>query len=284
MITPHRDYGPSMLRSHRYHLALVTNDQVEFAIGGQIQHLAPGEIWEINNRKLHAVRNLGAEGRVHLILDYVVPGEVVLDPSRRRHRLTGSIRPASRPRRRARPVREPLPGVARASARAPCCAAAAAGRGAARRATAASPTNSPLASCRYAIDQSGKAALLDHPVIAVDMFEWRRSLFSRSTRPSTAASLPSMICMKLEPLKISTPVIPSSGLLIRADARTASTSFRTNAGPRPARVGKCLDLHARNLAATYADASIPAPARLSRTRTPPSWPWAWARWRHIRRG
>ena len=27
VITPHRDYGPSMLRSHRYHLALVTNDQ-----------------------------------------------------------------------------------------------------------------------------------------------------------------------------------------------------------------------------------------------------------------
>ena len=66
VITPHRDYGPSMLRSHRYHLALVTNDQVEFAIGGQIQHMAPGEIWEINNRKLHAVRNLGDEGRIHL--------------------------------------------------------------------------------------------------------------------------------------------------------------------------------------------------------------------------
>jgi len=56
------------------------------------------------------------------------------------------------------------------------------------------------------------------------MFEWRGSLRSRSTSPSIAASPPSRICMKLSPLKIRTPVIPSSGLLIRADDRMESTS------------------------------------------------------------
>jgi hypothetical protein len=46
-----------------------------------MRHFAPGEIWEINNRKYHAVRNLGEEARVHLILDYVVPGEEIQDPT-----------------------------------------------------------------------------------------------------------------------------------------------------------------------------------------------------------
>lgn len=80
VITPHRDHGPSMMRSHRYHLAITTNPLVEFGIEGRMQHFAAGEIWEINNRKLHAVRNLGEEARVHLIIDYVVPGEEIHDP------------------------------------------------------------------------------------------------------------------------------------------------------------------------------------------------------------
>jgi hypothetical protein len=80
VITPHRDHGPSMLRSHRYHLAITTNERVEFGIEKEMRHFAPGEIWEINNRKYHAVRNLGEESRVHLILDYVVPGEEIEDP------------------------------------------------------------------------------------------------------------------------------------------------------------------------------------------------------------
>lgn len=78
-IKPHRDFGPSLLRSHRNHVAITTNEYVDFAIDGKVQHFAPGEIWEINNRKYHAVRNLGEQARVHLILDYVVPGEQVQD-------------------------------------------------------------------------------------------------------------------------------------------------------------------------------------------------------------
>jgi hypothetical protein len=69
-----------MLRSHRYHLALTTNNLVEFEIAGETQHFAAGEIWEINNREEHAVRNLSGESRIHVILDYVVPGERVPDP------------------------------------------------------------------------------------------------------------------------------------------------------------------------------------------------------------
>ena len=79
-ITPHRDRGDAVMRSHRYHLALRTNEFVDFAIDGEIRHFAPGEIWEINNRRYHAVRNLGKEARIHLILDYVIPGEQIQDP------------------------------------------------------------------------------------------------------------------------------------------------------------------------------------------------------------
>lgn len=80
VITPHRDRGESIMQSHRYHVAIRTNDHVDFAIDGEVQHFAPGEIWEINNRKYHAVRNLGQDARIHLILDYVVPGEEVQEP------------------------------------------------------------------------------------------------------------------------------------------------------------------------------------------------------------
>jgi len=79
-IGSHRDHGFSLARAHRIHCPIVTNPEAEFGIAGHIKHLAPGEVWEINNRKVHGVRNLGADPRIHLILDYVVPGEVVADP------------------------------------------------------------------------------------------------------------------------------------------------------------------------------------------------------------
>ena len=79
-IAPHRDDGYSLKRSHRNHFAISTNPLVEFEVDGQVKHLAAGAIWEINNRQKHAVRNLSDQPRVHMILDYVVPGEIVRDP------------------------------------------------------------------------------------------------------------------------------------------------------------------------------------------------------------
>lgn len=79
-ILSHRDAGGTLLRSHRNHLAIVTNEQVEFEVGEDVRHLAPGEIWEINNREEHAVRNKSDQARIHMILDYVVPGEQINDP------------------------------------------------------------------------------------------------------------------------------------------------------------------------------------------------------------
>lgn len=79
-INRHRDDGDTLLRSHRNHLAITTNPLVEFEVGDEARYLAPGDIWEINNRAEHAVRNKSDHARVHMIIDYVVPGERIDDP------------------------------------------------------------------------------------------------------------------------------------------------------------------------------------------------------------
>jgi len=78
-IPPHFDTGRSMRKSHRIHLPLVTNDGVKFTVGDTTKNLLPGELWEINNRHKHTVTNNGTEGRVHMILDFVLPGEKIAD-------------------------------------------------------------------------------------------------------------------------------------------------------------------------------------------------------------
>lgn len=79
-IGTHRDQGASLSRAHRIHFPIVTNPQTDFAVEGVVKHFPAGDLWEINNRKLHAVRNMGADARIHAIIDYVVPGERIDDP------------------------------------------------------------------------------------------------------------------------------------------------------------------------------------------------------------
>lgn len=74
-IALHQDLNFSLGHSHRVHVPVITNDDVWFSVGHETLNLRPGEIWEINNRRLHSVRNDGAGERVHLILDFVLPGE-----------------------------------------------------------------------------------------------------------------------------------------------------------------------------------------------------------------
>ncbi|RLA29004.1 MAG: hypothetical protein DRQ63_02080 [Gammaproteobacteria bacterium] len=74
-ITAHQDKNFSLAHSHRVHIPIVTNDQVKFAVGSETINMRAGEIFEINNRRIHSVRNDGEAGRVHLILDWVTPDE-----------------------------------------------------------------------------------------------------------------------------------------------------------------------------------------------------------------
>lgn len=74
-IAEHRDMNYSLTHSHRVHLAIISNDKVLFSVGAETIHMREGQLFEINNRRLHTVSNGGNEDRVHLILDYVLPGE-----------------------------------------------------------------------------------------------------------------------------------------------------------------------------------------------------------------
>jgi len=48
-------------------------------VGDTEVHMKPGELWEINNRREHGVVNGGGEDRIHLIVDYVLAGEKIID-------------------------------------------------------------------------------------------------------------------------------------------------------------------------------------------------------------
>jgi len=78
-IPRHKDTGESLAYVHRVHCPLVTNSECEFIVGDTSRYLAVGEIAEINNRRIHAVHNRGAQKRIHLIADYYVPGEKIVD-------------------------------------------------------------------------------------------------------------------------------------------------------------------------------------------------------------
>lgn len=74
-ITEHIDGNFSLTHAHRLHLPVFTNNDVLFTVGKEVVNMREGILSEINNRRLHKVRNSGSTDRVHLILDYVVPGE-----------------------------------------------------------------------------------------------------------------------------------------------------------------------------------------------------------------
>jgi quercetin dioxygenase-like cupin family protein len=74
-IAEHQDNNFSLTHSHRVHFPILTNDDVLFTVGRETINMREGELYEINNRRMHAVRNNGSTDRVHLILDFVLPGE-----------------------------------------------------------------------------------------------------------------------------------------------------------------------------------------------------------------
>ncbi len=78
-IKPHIDEGESLKRCHRIHVPVISNPGALFMVGKLRFHMPEGEMWEINNRRTHAVRNTGEDARIHLIMDYVQPGETVFD-------------------------------------------------------------------------------------------------------------------------------------------------------------------------------------------------------------
>lgn len=69
-IAPHEDAHPSFSVAHRVHVPLITNDKVDFTIGGEVFNLKEGLAYEVSNLDTHSVHNRSSEDRVHFIFDY----------------------------------------------------------------------------------------------------------------------------------------------------------------------------------------------------------------------
>jgi hypothetical protein len=69
-ITPHVDSGDGLVFCKRTHIAVITNPDVIFTVGGESKNMRKGEIWEINNQNVHSVDNNSNHDRIHLIIDY----------------------------------------------------------------------------------------------------------------------------------------------------------------------------------------------------------------------
>ena len=72
VIDDHVDTGPSLTTGRRIHVPIVTNERCVFTVGSDAINMGEGEMWEINNTRIHSVWNAGDEGRVHLVIDWVV--------------------------------------------------------------------------------------------------------------------------------------------------------------------------------------------------------------------
>jgi hypothetical protein len=70
IIQPHRDNMPAALWPHKVHVPLQTNPKVGFYVEPKTYHFARGQVVEVNNLGVHAVRNDGDTDRIHLIFEY----------------------------------------------------------------------------------------------------------------------------------------------------------------------------------------------------------------------
>jgi len=75
-INEHYDDGLYLNLAKRHHIPIITNDEVWFYVDGIKKNLRQGEIWEIDNTKLHKVENLSSQDRIHLIVD-VMPNSYI---------------------------------------------------------------------------------------------------------------------------------------------------------------------------------------------------------------
>jgi hypothetical protein len=74
-IPKHMDRNHSLSHGHRIHIPLVSDASVAFSVGSGSRYLKEGEIWEVNNRHEHHVENNSDIYRIHLIVDWAIPGE-----------------------------------------------------------------------------------------------------------------------------------------------------------------------------------------------------------------
>lgn len=76
-IEDHVDPGWLFSIQRRYHWAISTNPETFLRIGEEQIHIETGEIWEIDNKKMHGAFNKGESNRIHFIFDLMILDEVL---------------------------------------------------------------------------------------------------------------------------------------------------------------------------------------------------------------
>lgn len=66
----HVDHTPSADVPHKIHVPLSTHPDIGFLIQDRRYHLARGQAYEVNNKRLHGTCNPSPVDRIHLIFDY----------------------------------------------------------------------------------------------------------------------------------------------------------------------------------------------------------------------
>ncbi|MBZ8182536.1 aspartyl/asparaginyl beta-hydroxylase domain-containing protein [Oscillatoria salina] len=69
-IALHIDPYKSSNYTHKIHIPIVTNPDVEFIVGHKRYHFAEGYAYEVNNKDIHGGVNAGDSDRIHLIFEY----------------------------------------------------------------------------------------------------------------------------------------------------------------------------------------------------------------------
>lgn len=67
----HTDAGAYFKRYRRLHIPLRVTNECFFLSEGQKQMMSEGELWELNNVKIHSVDNSAGNDRYHLIFDVI---------------------------------------------------------------------------------------------------------------------------------------------------------------------------------------------------------------------
>lgn len=70
-VSPHYDAHYYWHDRVRVHIPVVSDPGVRFRCDGHEAHMAPGEAWILDNRRLHSVVNASAVQRIHLVFDTV---------------------------------------------------------------------------------------------------------------------------------------------------------------------------------------------------------------------
>lgn len=68
-VTEHTDSGDYLNTVRRFHIPIITNENVSYTVNAEKINMKEGECWEINNRKPHSVDNSSNLDRIHLLID-----------------------------------------------------------------------------------------------------------------------------------------------------------------------------------------------------------------------